>query len=252
MKRILMLVSLVPFCVHAMQQQVQRQIFNGNDYLAGKETLFNPNAYINYRSSNISFNGQVEPIKGAGILPVVRDENGELHAILAQAIVENGVSEQNGKTLVYITPSQDRAFDYESAVSMASRAEELQILDSDIFQPFAVVPAICKARAALPGNGLICGGYGTMSYVAEFEGLGVKTVEDLCKKVQPQLDVIAAIKDAQEEKEAYNKLFPTTAVKERSYRIKRFEVVPFNALLGAIEKAQDTATDQKNMDSSSC
>jgi hypothetical protein len=245
MKRIFIALSILPLCLVAFQEDVARvmSIFDGNDYLAGAGTKFNPNAYIDYRAKDMILE---KPVKGAGILPVVRDEEGNLHAILAQAIVENGAGKENGKSPVYITPSQDSAFGYQFAVDMASRAEELQILDAQAFNPAKVEAAIYKARLALPGNGLIRGGYGTMSYVAEFDGLNVQTVKGFCHNVQPKLDTIAAIINAQEEKEAYDKLFPTSAQIERSDRIRSFHVVPVSALLGAITQAQAEATAQNS------
>jgi hypothetical protein len=237
MKKVLALASLLPLCAHAMQQVV----FDGKAYLQGQETIFNPNAYVDYKKG-----GQISPVRGAGLVPLVRDEEGKLHVILPQAIVGKGTGEENGKSLVYFTPSQDSAFDGQYAVPMAAPAEELQILDRETFDPEKVEAAIYKTKVALPGNSLIRGGfYGTVTYVAEFD-LSVQQVRGFCYNVQPQLDAIAAIVDPVEETKAYNKLFPTSAQIERSDRIKSFHVVPFGALLGAITKAQDEAAAQNS------
>ena len=180
---------------------------------------------------------QTVAVKGAGILPLIRDAFGNLYAILPVAIVEDGWG-QNGSTPVFITPSQDAAYDGETAIDMAARAEELQIVGEQWFAPDKVKAAIEKARCALPGAGLMYGTYGTMTYIAQFDAPFAKVHPALLEATQK---IETAMSSTDDPTSAYEALFPTTAAKERSDRIVNLDIIPLMALLAATKAAHTRA-----------
>lgn len=207
MKRF-MSIGILPLYLFAMHDDavVKKVIFQGAQFVPVSyrlqdddrlvnNTPFNPNAYVTQA-------GSVHPIPKAGVLPLVYDEFGALHALLR---FEKYISVPESRT--YYIPLERPDEPYQYAIDIASQRGVWHELDPVIFAPDLLDKEIHEAGCELPSDYLIEGRGGCMVYVAILKSTSAEIV-------QAKIDAVAC---------------------------NRFEMIPLGKIVSAIKAADKTA-----------
>lgn len=207
MKRF-MSIGILPLYLFAMHDGavIKKVIFQGDQFVPVSyrlrddnrlvnNTPFNPNAYV-------TKTGDVRPIPKAGVLPLVYDEFGTLHALLCFDKYDF-----LPESRTYYIPMGRPALPYQYAIDIASQPGVWQELDAVIFAPHQLDKEIHEAGCELPSDYLIEGRGGCMAYVA--------ILKSTCEKiVREKIDAVAD---------------------------NQFEIIPFGKIVSAIQAADKTA-----------
>lgn len=209
---------------HSAAPVIQEAIFDSALWLTQyRESSLSALDFSSFRNSH-----GTNIIKGAGVLPLIRDADGILKFLCAVAIVENGTDTNIGSDPVYINVSNFPLLSGELSIDMAARNEELGIL-GDPFTTETIKKLIKQDSCFVPNAGMIFGTYGVPTYLVYFEsidGLKISMLEAERKIKKAGID-------------NYDTLFPTKSSIKRSDRIIKFDLVPFDAVFLALNNYSD-------------